>query len=112
MTADGRSRDEDVGGGPFDGIDPKLTIFALANGMDLEKNGEVRRLAWYRDGHDRGILLTVSEDGTISVKAQAWSRGDDTSLKSAPVGEALEPDELGRALTSLLEKGLDAANAL
>jgi hypothetical protein len=100
MTADGPSRAEDVGGGPFDGIDPKLTIFALANGMDLDKNGEFRRLAWYRDGHDRGILLTAGADVTISVTAQAWRSGDDTSLRS------------DRVLTSLLEKGLEAANAL
>jgi hypothetical protein len=112
MTADGRSREEDVGGGPFDGIDSKLTIFALANGMDLDKNGEVRCLAWYRDGRDRGILLTAGEDGTISVAAQAWRRGDDTSLRSVPVGEALQPDELDRVLTFLLEKGLEAANAI
>jgi hypothetical protein len=112
MTADGRSREEDVGGGAFDGIDAKLTIFALANGMDLDKNGDVRRLSWYRDGHDRGILLAAGEDGAISVSAQAWRRGDDTSMRSAPIREALEPAELDRVLTSLLEKGLEEANAL
>jgi hypothetical protein len=112
MTAHARNQDEGVGAGPFDGIDPTLTIFALANGMDLNKNGGVRRLEWYRDGHDRGILLTAAPDGTISVTAQAWKRGDEGSLRRAPVNERVSPDELAGSLTSLLERGLEAANRL
>ncbi|MCG6989412.1 MAG: hypothetical protein LJF06_14715 [Gemmatimonadetes bacterium] len=112
MTADARDRDQGVGAGPFDGIDPTLTIFALANGMDLDKKGGVRRLEWYRDGHDRGILLTSASDGTVSVTAQAWKRGDDASLRRTPVREHVPPDELAGSLTSLLERGLEAANGL
>ena len=112
MTADGREREEATDRGPFDGIDPTLTIFALANGMDLDKNGGVRRLEWYRDGHDRGILLTAAPDGTVSVTAQAWKRGDEASVRRAPVREHVPPDELAGSLTSLLERGLEAANGL
>lgn len=112
MTAVGRDGGDGGGGGPFGGIDSKLTIFALANGMDLNKNGDTRRLEWYRDGYDRGILLTAGADSTMSVVAQAWKRGDDASLKDAPVREAVPADELGESLTSLLEQGLEAANAL
>jgi len=112
MTADGRDREGGAGVGPFEGIDPKLTIFALANGMDLEKNGGSRRLTWYRDGHDRGILLAAGADGAISVTAQAWKRGDDASLRHTPIGESLEPATLAEKLTSILENGLETANSL
>lgn len=98
--------------GPFDDIDPKLTIFALANGMDLNKNGGVRRLEWYRDGHDRGILITAGPDGSLAVVAQAWKTGDEASLRSAPVREAVASEELVASFTSLLEQGLEAANSL
>ena len=112
MTVDGREGNEGVGAGPFDGIDPKLTIYALANGMDLNKNGGVRRLEWYRDGHERGILLTADSAGAISIVAQAWKRGDETSLRRTPIAEHLGTEELGRSLSSHLERGLEAANAL
>lgn len=112
MTADGRDRGDEIGTGPFEGIDPRLTIFALANGMDLNKNGGVRRLEWYRDGHDRGILLSPAADGTISVSAQAWKRGDEASLRRTPVKEHVPAGELAESLTSLLERGLEAANTL
>lgn len=112
MTPDGRHREEDVDVGPFARIDPRLTIFALANGMDLDKEGDVRRLEWYRDGRDRGILLAVAGDDTISVTAQAWKRGDEASLRHKAVEERVPLDELSGSLTSLLERGLEAANAL
>jgi hypothetical protein len=111
MTADARNRDEGAGG-PFGRIDPKLTIFALANGMDLAKDEGVRRLEWYRDGHERGILLAAGADGRISVTAQAWKRGDDASLQRTPMAEDLSLDALTPQLTALLERGLEAANAL
>lgn len=111
MTADGRDLGEGTGEGPFEAVDSKLTIFALANGMDLNKSEGVRRLEWYRDGHERGILLTAAPDGTISITAQAWKR-DDTSLRSTSMADHLGPEELARDLTSLLEGGLEAANAL
>ena len=112
MTVDGRDRNEGVGAGAFDSIDPKLTIFALANGMDLNKNGGVRRLEWYRDGHERGILLTADSGGAISIVAQAWKRGDETSLRRTPIAERLGAEELTRDLSSHLEHGIEAANSL
>ena len=63
-------------GGGFSILDPKLTIFALANGMDLEKAPSTRKLTWFRDGLERGLLLSASADGQISVMALAWKRGD------------------------------------
>ena len=98
--------------GPFDDIDPKLTIFALANGMDLNKTGGVRRLEWYRDGHDRGILITAGSGGSLAVVAQAWKTGDEASLRSTPVREDVASEELVASFTSLLEQGLEAANSL
>ncbi len=112
MAADGRDGGNESGAVPFEGIDPKLTIFALANGMDLTRNGDTRRLEWYFDGFDRGILLTAGGDGTVTVAALAWKRGDDASVRSTPVREAVPLEELAGSLTSLLEQGLEAANAL
>jgi hypothetical protein len=116
MAADGRDRTEGGSEGgaadPFEGIDPKLTIYALANGMDLNKNGGMRRLEWYRDGHDRGILLAAGAGGAISLSAQAWKRGDEASMRVSPVQENVPRDELIGSLTSLLERGLEAANEL
>lgn len=112
MTPYGRDPEESAGADPFARIDPRLTIFALANGMDLDKNGEVRRLEWYRDGHDRALLLSAENDGTISVTAQSWKRGDEASVRRAPVEQHVPVGEIVESLTALLERGREAANAL
>ena len=59
-----------TGGSPFDEVDAKLTIYALANGMDLVKAAGFRRLEWYRDARDRGILVSVAPGGSLGVAAQ------------------------------------------
>ena len=99
-------------GGGFSILDPKLTIFALANGMDLEKAPSTRKLTWFRDGLERGLLLSASADGQVSVTALAWKRGDETSERSAPCAPDAPEAEVAEGMTSILERAVDAANAL
>lgn len=32
----------------FDALDPRMTVFALANGIDMEKGDGYRRLEWFK----------------------------------------------------------------
>lgn len=99
------------GGSPFDGVDAKLTIYALANGMDLIKEDGARRLEWYRDGMDRGILVRAAPDGTLEVAALAWS-GDPQAARRTPLGEPMTPGVLAAELSTLLDRATEAANDL
>ncbi|MEJ2203892.1 MAG: hypothetical protein P8170_07265 [Gemmatimonadota bacterium] len=103
----------DVGGDSFFRIlDPRLNIFALANGMDLEKGGGVRRLTWFRDGSERGIRLTESPDGIVSITPQAWRPGhEDSERRSAAATELAEAD-LAREIGPVLEQAVEVANNL
>jgi len=98
--------------GPFGTVDPKLTIYALANGMDLAKDAGKRRLEWYRDGRERGILLQVTDGGALTVTAQAWRRGDEDSLTTLPQGPPHAADALANNLSTILGQALEAANGL
>jgi hypothetical protein len=100
-----------AGASAFDGVDPRLTIYALANGMDLVKDEAFRRLEWYRDGMDRGIRVSVTPAGTLEVTALVWS-GDPEGARTAPVGDAVAPDELAHRLSGILDGAAEAANAL
>ena len=53
--------------GLFDAIDPKLTVFALANGMDLKKGDDHRRVEWFTEGFERGILIEVDAPGSFRL---------------------------------------------
>jgi hypothetical protein len=99
------------GGSPFSGVDSKLTMYALANGMDLAKDEGSRRLAWYRDGMDRGILVALVSSGDLEVTAMAWS-GDLDGAQRQKVGDALAPDDLTAKLSTVLDGAIEAANAL
>jgi len=96
----------------FGAVDPKLTIYALANGMDLVKDEGVRRLEWYRDGRERGVLIEATGDGTLRVTAQAWSQDDESGSVTLPQGPPHAPEALARKLSAVLEQALDAANGL
>ena len=100
------------GSGPFGEVDPKLTIYALANGMDLVRDGGTRRLEWHRDGRERGILLEATPEGTLRVTAQSWSQDDDSAALTLPQGPAHAPEALARNLSAILGQALDAANGL
>ncbi len=94
----------------FDGVDPKLTIYALANGMDLIKGEDFRRLEWYRDGRDRGILVSA-EAGSVSVHAMAWN-GDPDAAQKQSAGDPMAPGDFVAELSVVLAGATEVANAL
>ena len=96
----------------FEAVDSKLTIYALANGMDLEKGERARRLTWFREGLDRGILLEAGVEGAVHITALAWKGEDEGEARRSPVAEAVPAAELARGLSEILERAMDAANAL
>ena len=98
--------------GPFGAVDPKLTIFALANGMDLVKDDGFRRLEWYRDGRERGIHVEATPDGALQVTVRAWSTGDASSVITGSQGPPHAPEAMARNLSAILGQALEAANGL
>jgi len=113
MTADDRNTVAgDDGGGTFEDLGPKLTIYALANGMDLTKQGAIRRLEWYHDGQERGIAVEATGAGTVSIRALAWTRNAPGTERSHPYRSAVLAEELGNDLSTILEGAMVAANAL
>lgn len=105
-------RERDTGGEAFGKLDARLNIYALANGMDLIRAPTVRRLEWHKERLERGILLEADEEGLIGLSALAWNFGDPASVRRVKVGESLDPDALERDLTDLLQRTLEAADAL
>ena len=100
-----------TGASPFDGVDSRLTIYALANGMDLIKDEGFRRLEWYRDGMDRGILVSATPAGALEVAVLVWS-GNPDGARSAPVGDAMSAADLAARISTVLDGATEAANAL
>jgi len=99
-------------GGPFDPVDATLTVFALANGMDLVREPSARRLEWYLDEADRGILLAAGPDGGLAVSALAWDREQPQVPPRVRTLEPLPGFPSPRGLTAALALALKAANAL
>ena len=95
-------------GGQFGGIDPRLNVFALANGMDLTKGSGFRRLEWFTEGKERGILIESDGDGSFRAKAIAWKTGSDDVSDGAEIGSGLSGEELVKRLNQAIE----TANAL
>ena len=95
------------GPGTFGTIDPKLTVFALANGMDLAKGDGYRRLEWFHEGLERGILIEA-RDAALRVSALRWRTGRLDELTEAEVGSP----ESAEALMPILERAIVSANAL
>jgi hypothetical protein len=96
------------GGGLFERLDPKLTVFALANGMDLAKGDGYRRLEWFTEGLERGILVEAADAGTFRVAAMSWKTGRAEQRSQAHVAEGLEADRVPKVLDGAIE----TANAL
>ena len=96
----------------FEILDPRLNVFALANGTDLLKEPGERRLVWYRDGLERGVLIRAASDGTVATIALAWKRGDAGSERSAPHRDGLDAAELAQHLSAILDEAVNQANAL
>jgi hypothetical protein len=86
------------GGSPFRDADASFNMYALANGMDLVKADKLRRFEWYRDGMDRGILVSISADDLLEVTAMAWM-GDVSTAQTQSVAGPLSREEFSRSLT-------------
>lgn len=97
-----------TGAGPFEGIDPRLNVFALANGMDLTKGPGFRRLEWFTEGMERGILIEPDGAGGFRAEVQSWPTGSRDVSGRASIGEGLSVVELNR----LLPSAIDTANGL
>ena len=101
-------------GASIEAVDRKLNVFALANGMDLDRRGDVRVLGWFRDGLERSIRVEPGEGaGTWAIRAAAVRDG------RTRVGEivrtleaALGPDEILARFRELLPGAVEAANAI
>ena len=96
-------------------IDPDLTLFALAEALDLhrdEDGGPNRVLEWYRDGMERRIVLrpaAATPDGGLDVEVVAVVTIEgDRHWTRRPLREGIAPGEL----RTVLPKALEAANAL
>ena len=94
--------------GAFEAIDPKLTMFALANGMDLSKGPDYRRLEWFSEGLERGILVRPVGDGAFDIDVMAWRNGQPDRYRDGSVSEGATLD----GMSALLSEAIDAANAL
>lgn len=112
MTAEERDAVMGEPGAAFEILDPRLTIYALANGMDLNKEPSARRLEWYYDGMDRGITVEVTDGGCLVVTALAWVRETSGSLRTRAWRADLTAEELAQSLSSVLEGATEAANEL
>lgn len=99
-------------GGDFERIDPKLTIYALANGMDLVKEPGVRRLGWYRDGREREVSIARRDGGGFQLAAAAFRTGKAEDRAEARVAEADTDEDLLARLSGLLDTGQQEANRL
>jgi hypothetical protein len=103
----------DAGDGPFEAIDPKLTIHALANGMDLAKESRLRRLGWYRDGREREVRIGVLDGhGGFTVAASAYRTGRETEREEVVLATVDTAQELVERLPALLEEARARADEL
>lgn len=102
------SHHQSPGRGGFDAIDARLNIFALANGMDLSKGPGFRRLEWFTEGKERGILIEPDGDGSFRAKAITWSTGSDEIRDGASIGDGLSAQELVKRL----DQAIETANGL
>jgi hypothetical protein len=89
-------------------IDPTLTMFALAHGMDLSRGDGYRRLKWFSDGLERGILIRPADEGTLAVDVMAWRNG---ALDTLTGGSATDPTSVDE-IAEVLKGAIDVANTL
>ena len=83
-------------------------MFALANGMDLSKGEDYRRLEWFSEGLERGILIRPADGGAFDVDVMAWRNGRPDERRDGSATEGAGIDEI----SSVLTRAIDIANAL
>ncbi len=92
----------------FEAIDPGLNVFALANGMDLSKGSGFRRLEWFTEGLERGILIEADGDAGFRLGVLSWPTGSTEIGARASVAGALSAEDL----IGQLQAAIDTANEL
>lgn len=97
-----------TGAADFGALDPRLTVYALANGMDLAKGPRYRRLEWFTEGLERGIMIEVQADGTLTVDVLCWKTGQAEKLATENIDSGLAVEAVG----ALLDPAIERANAL
>ena len=97
----------EAGDGRFDSIDANLTVFALANGVDLIRTDGQRRLEWFSEGLERGVTIDA-EGGGFTVRALTWRSPTPEVRTEEEVADGLSAAEV----RSTLPDAIDAANAL
>lgn len=102
------ARDGVDGHDPFEVIDPKLNVFALANGMDLGRGAQYRRLEWFTEGFERGILIEQDTQGAFRLEVLSWPTGSEEIRSRTEVAAGLSPE----ALIQALEPAIETANGL
>ncbi len=95
-------------GDPFDAVDPQLTVFALANGMDRTTAAASRRFEWFAEGLERGILIEVEPGGAFRIDVLSWATGSEDATSRVTFGEGIGPADLVASLSA----AIDAANGL
>ena len=98
----------------MEAVDRKLNVFALANGMDLERHGDVRVMGWYRDGMERLVRLEPGEgEGTWAIRAAATpdARTGGSEIVRT-VESALGVDDVLTRFKELFPGAVEAANAI
>lgn len=101
---DGTARE----GGHFEAIDSNLTVFALANGLDLAKAEAHRRLEWFSEGLERGIVIEVGGGGGYDVRVMTWRSGRTGSRTERVLAEGLSVTDL----RTMLSDAIETANSL
>ena len=92
----------------FEAIDHRLNVFALANGMDLSKGSGFRRLEWFTEGLERGILIEADGNEGFHLGVLSWPTGSTEISARASVGVGLSGDDL----FGHLQTAIDAASEL
>jgi hypothetical protein len=92
---------------PFDAIDAKLTVFALANGTDLSKGKAYRRLEWFTEGFERGILVETGTSEAYRITVLRWTTGAEDDRTESLVGDDVSAEDLGAALSAAITAAND-----
>ena len=95
--------DARAGDNPFEELDPRLTIFALANGMDLVKEPDSRRLEWFSEGLERAIRIQVEDADSFSLTVLSWKSRKMETLVEAPLTSGASTADVGNALNDAIE---------
>ncbi len=86
----------------FSELDSKLTIFALANGMNLTKAESGRSLEWFSEGLERGIDVRAVT-GAFQLSVSVWRTGDRDGRHTESLADGLSEEAALGALTEAVE---------